>query len=62
MCPTFCVDIIKLFQCLFDSNCNSHGHTYHGVVAGADETHHLYALGDREGIKESMTSPKSFAP
>ena len=31
-----------LFRSLFDSNCYSNGHTNHGVVTCADETHHLY--------------------
>jgi hypothetical protein len=30
-----------LFAGLLNSNCNGNGHTNHGVVAGADETHHL---------------------
>ena len=33
-----------LFACLFDSNCYSYGHTNHGVVTCADETHHFDAL------------------
>ena len=33
-----------LLACLFDSNCNSYGHTDHGVVTCADEAHHFYAL------------------
>ena len=33
---------IKLLRSLFDSNCNGNGHTNHGVVTCADETHHFY--------------------
>ena len=32
----------ELLACLFDSNRNRGGHTNHGVVTCADETHHLY--------------------
>ena len=35
---------VLFFACLFDSNCNSNGHTNHGVVTCADETHHLFAV------------------
>ena len=35
----------ELLAGLFDSNCNSNGHTNHGVVTCADESHHLYASG-----------------
>ena len=34
-----------LLACLFDSHGNCHGHTNHGVVTCADETHHLYKFG-----------------
>ena len=34
----------KLLGSLFDSHGNGHGHTDHGVVTCADQTHHLYAL------------------
>lgn len=30
-----------LLACLFDSNGYGHSHTNHGVVSGADESHHL---------------------
>ena len=30
-----------LFHSLFDGNCTSNSHTNHGVVAGADQAHHL---------------------
>ena len=33
---------VQLLACLFDGNCNRNGHTNHGVVTCADETHHLY--------------------
>ena len=59
MCPNFIYWILQvlkdskvskslinqgLLACLFDSNRYSNGHTNHGVVTGADEAHHLYAL------------------
>jgi len=31
-----------LLACFFDSNSNRNGHTNHGVVACADQTHHFY--------------------
>ena len=31
----------ELFASLFDRNSNCHGHTNHGVVTCADQTHHL---------------------
>ena len=34
-----------LFACFFNSNSNRNGHTNHGVVTCADESHHLYASG-----------------
>ena len=36
----------KVLARLFDSNCNSNGHTNHGVVTCADQTHHLFAVGN----------------
>jgi len=38
-----------LLACLFDSNSNCNSHTNHGVVTCADESHHLCAVGKREG-------------
>ena len=34
----------ELLGSLFDSNGNGHGHTNHGVVTCADETHHFFAV------------------
>ena len=34
----------ELLASLFDSNRNSNGHTNHGVVTCADETHHFVAV------------------
>ena len=34
----------KLFASFLDCNRNRNGHTNHGVVACADETHHLCAV------------------
>ena len=33
-----------LLACLFDRNRNRNGHTNHGVVTCADETHHLFVV------------------
>ena len=38
-----CNSRCELLACLLDSNGNGNGHTNHGVVTCADETHHLYA-------------------
>ena len=35
-----------LLACLFDRNGNRNGHTNHGVVTCADQTHHLYVSGN----------------
>ena len=58
MCPTFILfDFVGAFferpykslidqdllASLFDSNCNSNGHTDHGVVTCADQAHHFGA-------------------
>lgn len=37
---------------LLDGNSHSYGHTYHGVVACADQTHHLYVRRNRGGSCE----------
>jgi len=52
MCPTFLLKFLRSFfqkatvtpllTCLFNSNGNTGGHTDHGVVTCADESHHLY--------------------
>jgi hypothetical protein len=54
MCPTsFCRGIYErpyevksiLLASFLNSNCNRNSHTNHGVVAGTDQTHHLYVKG-----------------
>ena len=40
-----------LLASLFDRNGNRNGHTDHGVVTGADKTHHLVALGVLKGLQ-----------
>jgi len=35
-----------LLKGFLDRNCNGNGHTNHGVVTCADETHHLYVSGN----------------
>ena len=40
-----CNSRCELLARFLDRNCNSHGHTDHGVVTCADEAHHLYVRG-----------------
>ena len=80
MCPNFIYWILQvlkdskaskslinqgLLRSLFDSYSYGYGHTNHGVVTCADETHHLYALvplltwrGKRKPYKTSLFSFK----
>ena len=76
MCPNFIYWILQvlkdlkvskslinqgLLACLFDSNCNSNGHTNHGVVTCADETHHFFALVSfNGGIQSGRLCEKSY--
>ena len=53
-----------LLTCFLDGNGNSHGHTDHGVVACADEAHHLDAIrafaefrGERLGLQALRCKP-----
>ena len=39
-------------HCFLHSHSNSNGHTDHGVVTGAQETHHLHVSGDGRGTGE----------
>ena len=45
-CPRgqFIAVAISLFRSFFNCNSDRNRHTNHGVVAGADEAHHLYAI------------------
>ena len=45
---------------LFDSNCNSNGHTNHGVVTCADETHHLFAVDALGELQSGRLFGKSY--
>ena len=49
-----------LFACLFDSNCNRNGHTDHGVVTSADETHHLCAVDALGELQSGRLFEKSY--
>ena len=42
----------KLLECLCGGDCNCNGHTDHGVVACAQEAHHLNVSGDGGGTCE----------
>ena len=46
---------IRLLLGFFDGNGHSHGHTNHGVVAGADEAHHFYV----RSVKSCFIAVKS---
>ena len=47
---------LRLFACLFDSNCNSNGHTNHGVVTCADNRR-------RASLQATLVSePRKIAP
>ena len=39
-------------HCFLHSHSHSNGHTDHGVVTGAQETHHLHVSGDGRGTGE----------
>ena len=75
MCPNFIYWILQvlkdpkvskslinqgLLACLFDSNCNSNRHAYHGVVTSADQAHHLVAVDALGELQSGMLFEKSY--
>ncbi len=54
-------NLLILLQCLFDGDCASDGHTDHGVVTCADETHHLNASVALAELRGEKLPPKSLA-
>jgi len=74
MCPifyeSFCGAFFKkrliasprlLLARFLNRHSHSHGHTNHGVVTSADESHHLYASGALAIASGEKLPPKSLA-
>ena len=76
MCPNFVYWILQvlkdpkvskslinqgLLAGLFDSNGHGNGHTDHGVVTGADETHHLFASVSLMSFDNGLAQPERLA-
>ena len=53
-----CNSRCELLACFLDSNSYRYGHTNHGVVTCANETHHLFELGVLEGLQSGETFRK----